>query len=86
MTLRWWQWKHIEERLKLWGRALQGVEPYRIEFSDEPGLTGLTNFTTRLIKVNPEISGGSNRERGTRSRRPCSATRPDIVVSRRMRN
>ena len=58
MALRWWQWKHIQERLRLWGRALQGVEPYRIEIVDEPGLTGLTNFTQRLIKVNPEMIHG----------------------------
>ena len=36
MALRWWQWKHIQERLKLWGRALQGVEPYRIESGSAP--------------------------------------------------
>jgi len=58
VALRWWQWKHIDERLRLWGRALQGVEPYRIELIDEPGLTGLTNFTQRLIKVNPEMIHG----------------------------
>lgn len=58
MALKWWQWKHIDERLKLWGRALQGVEPYRIELVDEPELTGLTNFTQRLIKVNPEMIRG----------------------------
>jgi hypothetical protein len=58
VALKWWQWKHIDERLRLWGRALQGVEPYRIELVDEPGLTGLTNFTQRLIKVNPEMIRG----------------------------
>ncbi len=58
MSLRWWQWKHIQERLKLWGRALQGVDPYRIEFADEAGLTGLTDFSTHLIKVNPEMIAG----------------------------
>jgi hypothetical protein len=58
MSLRWWQWKHIQDRLKLWGRALQGVEPYRIEFADEAGLTGLTDFSNHLIKVNPEMIAG----------------------------
>lgn len=58
MALRWWQWKHIQDRLKLWGRALQGVEPYRIEFAEEPGLTGLTDFSNHLIKVNPEMIAG----------------------------
>ncbi|HWO93675.1 MAG TPA: hypothetical protein VNL92_02835, partial [Dehalococcoidia bacterium] len=50
--------KHIQDRLKLWGRALQGVEPYRIEFAEEPGLTGLTDFSNHLIKVNPEMIAG----------------------------
>lgn len=58
MALRWWQWKHIQDRLKLWGRALQGVEPYRIEFAEEPDLTGLTDFSNHLIKVNPEMIAG----------------------------
>lgn len=58
MALKWWQWKHIQERLKLWGRALQGVEPYRIEFSDDHALTGLTDFSARVIKVNPEMIAG----------------------------
>jgi hypothetical protein len=58
MALRWWQWKHIQDRLKLWGRALQGVDPYRIEFAEEPGLTGLTDFGNRLIRVNPEMIAG----------------------------
>lgn len=58
MAMRWWQWKHIQERLKLWGRALQGAEPYRIEFAEEPGLTGLTDFSNHLIKVNPEMIAG----------------------------
>jgi hypothetical protein len=58
VALKWWQWKHIQERLKLWGRALQGVEPYRIEFSDDHALTGLTDFSARVIKVNPEMIAG----------------------------
>jgi hypothetical protein len=58
MALRWWEWKHIQDRLKLWGRALQGVDPYRIELTEEPGLTGLTDFSNHLIKVNPEMIAG----------------------------
>jgi hypothetical protein len=58
MALRWWEWKHIQERLRDWGRALQGVDPYGIEFADEPGLTGVTDFARRLVRVNPEMLGG----------------------------
>lgn len=53
--LKWWQWRNIQERLRLFGRALQGPEPYRIEFADDPGLTGLTDFSRRLVRVNPEM-------------------------------
>jgi hypothetical protein len=55
MALKWWQWRNIQDRLRLYGRALQGPEPYRIEFEDEPGLTGLTDFTQKLVRVNPEM-------------------------------
>lgn len=58
MPLRWWQWRNIQTKLRLFGRALQGPEPYRIEFASEPGLTGLTDFTRRLVKVNPEMLPG----------------------------
>ena len=58
MAAKWWQWKHIQERLRLWGHALQGSEPYRIEFDNHAGLTGLTDFSARLIRVNPELIPG----------------------------
>ena len=66
MALKWWQWKHIDERLRLWGRALQGVEPYRIELVDEPGLTGLTNFTTAAHQGEPGDDPRAQTERGVR--------------------
>ncbi len=58
MALRWWQWRNIQEKLRLYGRALQGPMPYRIEFADEPNLTGLTDFSRRLVRVNPEMIPG----------------------------
>lgn len=58
MAIKWWQWKNIQERLRLFGKAVQGPDPYRIEFADEPGLTGLTDFEKRLVRVNPEIVPG----------------------------
>jgi len=64
MAIRWWQWRNIQERLRLFGRAVQGPEPYRIEFADDPGLTGLTDFEARLIRVNPEMVPGLRPRRG----------------------
>jgi hypothetical protein len=64
MAIRWWQWRNIQERLRLFGRAVQGPEPYRIAFADDPGLTGLTDFDARLIRVNPEIVPGLRPRRG----------------------
>jgi hypothetical protein len=58
MAIKWWQWRNIQERLRLFGKAIQGPDPYRIEFADEPGLTGLTDFEGRLVRVNPEIVPG----------------------------
>lgn len=58
MVMKWWQWRNIQEKLKLFGRAVQGVEPYRIEFVDWPHLTGQTDFEERLVLVNPEMIPG----------------------------
>jgi hypothetical protein len=58
MAIKWWQWRNIQEKLRLYGRAVQGVDPYRIEFADEPGLTGITDFEQRLVRVNPELVPG----------------------------
>jgi hypothetical protein len=58
MAIKWWQWRNIQEKLRLFGRAVQGVEPYRIEFEDWPHLTGQTDFEERLVLVNPEMIPG----------------------------
>jgi hypothetical protein len=58
MGLKWWQWHNIQERLRLFGRALQGPEPYRIEFVDDPAVTGVTDFSRKLVRVNPEMVPG----------------------------
>ena len=64
MALKWWQWRNIQEKLALFGRALQGPEPYRVQFAAEPGLTGLTDFGRRLIRVNPEMVPGLRPRQG----------------------
>jgi len=58
MAIKWWQWRNIQEKLRLFGVAVQGPEPYRIEFADDPGLTGLTDFENRLVRVNPDLIPG----------------------------
>lgn len=58
MVMKWWQWRNIQEKLRLFGRAVQGPEPYRIEFEDWPHLTGQTDFEERLVLVNPEMIPG----------------------------
>lgn len=64
MGLKWWQWRNIQERLRLFGRALQGPEAYRIEFADDPGLTGVTDFGRKLVRVNPEMIPGLKPRQG----------------------
>jgi hypothetical protein len=64
VALRWWQWRNIQERLTLFGRALQGPQPYRVELAAEPGLTGLTDFGRRLIRVNPDMVPGLRPRQG----------------------
>src|SRR2546422_7121120 len=53
MSTKSWQWRNIQEKLRLFGRALQGPEPYRIECADEPALTGVTDFEPRQTPPSP---------------------------------
>lgn len=57
MAVQWYEWKNIRKRLVVFGKALQGISPYRVLI--EPDLakcpTGYCNFTSREIAVNPNI-------------------------------
>jgi len=57
MAVPWYEWRNIRNRLIVFGRAVQGVSPYRVTI--EPDRTkcssGYCNFTKRQIVVNPDI-------------------------------
>lgn len=57
MAVPWYEWRHIRNRLLSFGRAVQGVSPYRILFEPDKSKcpSGLTNFSRRLIMVNPTM-------------------------------
>jgi len=57
MTLSWYEWENIRKRLIIFGKALQGVSPYRVIIESNPAKcpTGYCNFTRREIAVNPNI-------------------------------
>ncbi|MDP2659710.1 MAG: hypothetical protein Q8R28_03155 [Dehalococcoidia bacterium] len=57
MAVPWYEWRHIRERLLSYGRAIQGVSPYRIAMETDKRKcpTGYINFTKRLIMVNPTM-------------------------------
>ncbi len=56
-AMPWYEWRHIRNRLMSFGRAVQGASPYRIELEPDPAKcpTGYTNFSRRLIMVNPAM-------------------------------
>ena len=64
MTVPWYEWRNIRNRLLSYGRAVQGVSPYRTVL--EPDKTrcpsGYTNFARRLIMVNPTMFEASPEE------------------------
>jgi len=57
MAIPWYEWKNIRKRLIVFGKALQGISPYRvlIEADIKKCPTGYCNFTSREIAVNPNI-------------------------------
>lgn len=57
MAVPWYEWRHIRNRLLSYGRAVQGVSPYRtvLEPDRRKCPSGYTNFTKRLIMVNPTM-------------------------------
>jgi len=57
MAIPWYEWRHIRNRLLSYGRAVQGVSPYRtvLEPDKSKCSSGYTNFSKRLIMVNPTM-------------------------------
>jgi hypothetical protein len=57
MAIPWYEWRHIRNRLLSYGKAVQGVSPYRTVLEPEKSKcsSGYTNFSRRLIMVNPTM-------------------------------
>lgn len=57
MAVPWYEWRNIRNRLIVFGRAVQGISPYRVLIEPDPGKcpTGYCNFTRREIAANPGI-------------------------------
>ncbi len=60
MAIPWYEWKNIRNRLVVFGRALQGISPYRVLI--EPNYarcpSGYCNFSKREIAANPSLFYG----------------------------
>ena len=63
-VVKWYEWRTHTNRLQAWSRAVQGTNPYKVEF--EPNSlkcpTAYTDFGKRLMRVNPEFAGKTPRE------------------------
>ena len=57
MAVPWYEWRNIRNRLIVFGRAVQGVSPYRVLIEPDPGKcpSGYCHFTKREIAANPNI-------------------------------
>ena len=57
MTVPWYEWRNIRHRLVVFGRAVQGISPYRVTIEPDPGKcpSGYCNYTAREIAANPGI-------------------------------
>ncbi len=64
MSVPWYEWRNIRNRLFTYGRAVQGVSPYRVLLEPDKTkcFTGYTSFSKRLIMVNPTLFEASPRE------------------------
>jgi hypothetical protein len=57
MAIPWYEWKNIRNRLVVFGRAVQGISPYRVTIQPDKKRcpAGYCNYTRREIAVNPGI-------------------------------
>jgi len=57
MTVPWYEWRNIRNRLIIFGKAVQGVFPYRVTIEPDRKKcpSGYCNFTKREIAANPNI-------------------------------
>src|SRR3990167_7585071 len=59
--MKWHDWRPHRNRLVAWSKAIQGRDPYSIEF-DTRCPSSYTDFKKRLMKVNPELFGKTAKE------------------------
>jgi len=57
MAIPWYEWRNIRNRLVVFGRALQGVSPYRVLIEPDYARcpSGYCNFSKREIAANPSL-------------------------------
>lgn len=57
MAVPWYEWRPIRNRLLSYARAVQGISPYRVTLEPDKSKcpSGYTNFSKRLIMVNPTM-------------------------------
>lgn len=57
MSVPWYEWRNIRNRLVIFGKAIQGVSPYRINIEPDQSKcpSGYCSFSRREIAVNPDI-------------------------------
>jgi hypothetical protein len=57
MAVPWYEWRNIRNRLVVFGRAVQGLSPYRVLIEPDRGKcpSGYCNFSRREIAANPSL-------------------------------
>lgn len=57
MAVPWYEWRNIRNRLVVFGRAVQGISPYRVTIEPDRSKcpSGYCNFSRREIAANPDL-------------------------------
>ncbi len=57
MSIPWYEWRNVRNRLVAFGRAVQGISPYKVLIESDPVKcsSGYCNFTRREIAANPNM-------------------------------
>jgi hypothetical protein len=57
MAVPWYEWRNIRNRLVVFGRAVQGISPYRVTIEPDRSKcpSGYCNFSMREIAANPNL-------------------------------
>ncbi len=60
MAIPWYEWRNIRNRLIVFGKAVQGISPYRVLVEPDHARcpSGYCNFSKREIAVNPTLFPG----------------------------